>query len=148
MKHWIYGVMCSGVLTSRDSELVKPLSASGIRVLELPEEPVDQLVGMMLLNKLNAIMQDRIIVTDIALSSSEGDNTRYLHSIDENLGPFADEGWWNDPRPIWSTNKRVSSKIVSLDRTLDWKDLDLDWEDSNQPDNHVVFADFGNNDKK
>ena len=77
MKHWIYSVLYSGVLISKDSEMTKSLNATGLRVIEFPEEPVDQLVGMMLLNKLNAIMQDRIVVTDIAISSSEGDNTRY-----------------------------------------------------------------------
>jgi hypothetical protein len=148
VKHWIYGVMSSGVLISQDSEMLKSLNQTGLRIIVLPEEPVDQLVGMALMAKLNAIMQDRIVVTDIEISSAEGDHMKYLHSIDDNAGPFAEDGWWTDPRPNWSTNKKASSKIVALDRSIDWKDLDLDWADTDRPDNHVVFADFSHNDKK
>jgi hypothetical protein len=34
----------------------------GINVTTLPEEPVDQIIGMMLYYKLNAIMEGRMIV--------------------------------------------------------------------------------------
>jgi hypothetical protein len=81
------------------------MSDMGIDITTLPEEPVDQIVGMMLYYKLNAIMEGRMEVTQIELSSSLGDHVCYLHDDEDSAGPFAQDGWWNDA----SARRKVKS---------------------------------------
>jgi hypothetical protein len=51
------------------------------KIILLPELAFDQTIGMVLYFKLNAILNNEIIVDEISISSSEGDNVWY--SIDE-----------------------------------------------------------------
>jgi hypothetical protein len=144
MKFWIYRVMQDGILMSENSDLLEKWADTGARVMALPEEPVDQVVGIMLYLKLNAIMENRMVVTGIEISSTEGDDTVYVHHHGEALGVLANDGWWTDARPCWilpQTN-RNHGKIVTLDRTPEWGDCDLDWNDKKDNKDTVVFADF------
>ena len=72
------------------------LSAMGINVTTVPEEPVDQIIGMMLYYKLNAIMEGRMVVDSLDLSSVLGDSVWYRHDEDDLAGPFAEAGWWHE----------------------------------------------------
>lgn len=133
MKFWFLDVMESSVLISHDHPKVKHWQETGSRVLIFPEDPVDQLVGMMLYSKLTAITQDRIVLDRVSIASPLDDEVIYHHFADEDLGPFADAGWWNDARPIWHTKPgRGKGKVISLDRVADWKDHELDWDRSQQ----------------
>jgi len=147
MKYWIARVLHGSVLINQDNELISAYRATGQRVLTFPGDPVDQLVGIMLYLKLNSVCENHMVISDIKLSSDLGDRMIYLHSAGENIGPMADEGWWLDPRPVWTLNKSSSGKIVALDRAPEWKDFDLDWnEHSKEMQDTVVFADFKKHD--
>lgn len=151
MKFWICRILQDSVLISENSESLAAWGDTGCRVLALPEEPVDQVVGIMLYLKLNAIMENRMVITDVEISSAEGDETVYVHSHGEALGVLAQDGWWTDARPCWilpQTN-RAHGKIVTLDRTPEWSDQGLGWEDRDDSDkNTVVFADFRRDEDK
>jgi len=64
----------------------------------------------------------------------------------------AHNGWWDDSKPTWisSVKKRVKqNKIIKLDRMPEWKDLELEFDQSDtNDDNSVVFVEFGKDDKK
>lgn len=150
MKFWLFNVFQDGILISEHSDALAAWANTGSKVLSLPEEPVDQIVGMMLYLKLNSIMENRMVITDVELSSIEGDNTAYVHNHGENLGPLIEDGWWTDARPGWISTKSSGkrNKIVTLDRLPEWKDYDLDWAaDTASDKNTVVFADFKRNDE-
>ena len=146
MKYWIYNVIDDSILISADSDKLSAFENTGSRLLVLPCQPVDQIIGIMLYLKLNAIMENRIVVTSTEIWSTQGDSMSYLHNHEENLGAdLAQDGWWVDSRPTWqSQGQRVTrDKIVSLDRMADWKDFDLGWGSPGQDiDKRVVFADF------
>lgn len=148
LRHWISNILHSSVLISRDSDMLKQYQVTGQRMIELPDEPVDQLIGIMLYLKLNAIMEGRMTITEVQLNSAEGDHVWYIHEQHDNIGPFIADGWWNEARPACCVKRKRSGKIVSMTRTQDWKDLELDWEDETPPQDTVVIADFGNHDKK
>lgn len=145
MKYWIQHVMDDCILISSSDPALDDYSRIKGRMLVLPDDPVDQIVGIMLYLKLNAIMENRLVVTDTEIWSTQGDHTSYMHSVGENLGDaLGQDGWWSDPRPIWSIIRpKEDGKIVNLDRTADWKDYGLGWDSSEkyQPDS-VVFAKF------
>jgi hypothetical protein len=145
MKLWTHRVLDSSVLIAHDDPALKVWQATGARVIVLPEEPVDQIIGIMLYLKLNSIMENRMVVSDIEISSTVGDDTGYLHNHNEGVGQaMGESGWWVDPRPSWYLEKSRNSrgKVVNLDRIPEWSDYGLEWEDSIDKKDTVVFANF------
>jgi ATP/maltotriose-dependent transcriptional regulator MalT len=134
------------------SKLVNAYRATGQRVLVLPEPPVDQVLGMLLYSKLNAICEGKIVVTDVEIASIHGDGVVFLHGQDEILPIFHQPGWWQSIGPNWeepSKGKRKTEKIISLGRMPEWTDLDLDWVAHDEEiEGSVVFVDFQRNDKE
>jgi hypothetical protein len=152
IEYWLNYVMNNSLLISDTSDKLDAYIATGQRVIALPHEPVDQVVGVMLYSKLSAIVEDRMLITDVNLSSSHGDYVVYLHNYLEDTGPLEFAGWCKDPRPYWAgtSKKKSSNKIISLTRMPEWAELDLAWEEATTQDtqNTVVFADFPKNENK
>ena len=126
-------------------EQAEMLSVMGINVTTLPEEPVDQIIGMMLYYKLNAVMEERMTVDSLDLSSVLGDSVWYRHDEDDASGPFAAEGWWHES----STRHNDLGSDESHDNVLkvmtnSWSEYGLQWlEDTTEnTGNTVVFANF------
>lgn len=127
---------------AKEKTAIKKLEAAGIRTIPLPAQPVDQIVGMMLFCKLDAVMEDRLNMTQLTLSSEIGDNVSYLQNEHESIGPFADKGWWNDPEPVCSDTKSTQGKIVAINANNTWQTLDLHWthnDSENDSGNVVAF---------
>lgn len=150
VKYWIHNVLDSSVIVQQDIENLQAFVATGQRVITVTEAPVDQIIGIMLYSKLNAITQDRLIITDVHISSVMGDGMTYLHNENESVGPFAEDGWWQDPRPVFNDIdiRSRGDKVVTLGRPTDWKDLNLDWQEAQEENNTVVFADFKRDETK
>ena len=151
LKYFVYNEMASTIFVNRTYEpLCQHLAAAGIKVTTLPAEPVDQILGMMLYSKLNAIMEDRIIINEIEISSELGEHMIYLHAADENLGPFEQPGWWQDSDLIhYDLSLIDSDKVVAMHRAGAWRELGLSWEQQEpapDSDNRVVFAEFKRDD--
>lgn len=118
----------------------------GTRVAILPEEPVDQVIGMTLYSKLNAVMEGRVTVTNLDIASALGEWIWYSHDEAESLGPLQVPGWWNDATPSYDSNADVadSHNVVSI-RQRQWHEYDLNWHNESQAeadDNRVVFTQF------
>jgi hypothetical protein len=149
IKYFIHNQLDSTIFINRayESQCQQYMSA-GLNVTTLPEEPVDQVIGIMLYSKLNAIMEDRMIVTHIEVSSEMGDNISYMHSDDEHLGPFDSTGWWAESDVVHCDSALIDhSKVVALAQSACWRELNLQWEDTDivtdvADDNKVLFADF------
>ena len=145
MDHWFSEVMQDSVMISVDYAKLKHYAQTGQRLLVFPEDPVDQLVGIMLCLKLNAITEGRLIITDVDLGSINGADMVYRHNHSEACGPLSSPGWWTDPRPNWASasSRGAPGKVVSLSRTPEWNTLELDWTSSHDnKQSAVVFADF------
>ena len=151
MKYWTDAVMTNAVFINQESEMVDAFRATGQRVMTLPADPIDQIIGMMLYLKLNAITENRIVVTDVELSSSQGDHMTYIHSVGESVGPFESEGWWLESNLAYTNlpRARTKNKVVNLVRFPDWTDVGLGWDEKpEQKPSNVVFADFPKNENK
>ena len=151
ISYWVNEVLQDSVLISGDSKVLDAYKATRQRLIVFPHDPVDQIVGTMLYLKLNAITEDRLVVTGVELGSSYGDDVIYLHYDGEEIGPLSGTGWWTDSRPLWADTKKrkTVNKVISMDRMPEWSDLGLSWDDlPAQEDNTVVFADFPKNENK
>ena len=84
LKHFINEEIDSSIfINSEEQEACRLYTAAGIKITTLPLDPVDQIVGVVLFQKLNAIMEGRIAVLETEVSSHLGDNMVYLHSENE-----------------------------------------------------------------
>ena len=117
----------------QEKALIKKLEAAGMRVIALPEDPVDQIIGMALYYKLNAIVEDRMTILQTRISSEIGENMTYFHCEDEPAGPFEDKGWWDFSDPHFGKVK-TTGKVVELTKHVSWNDLGLDWFDESSSD--------------
>jgi hypothetical protein len=143
-KYFIHGILESTVFINQKSERAEMLSLFGINVTTLPEEPVDQIVGMMLYYKLNAVMEGRMTITQLDVSSVLGDSVWYQHSEDDVAGPFADQGWWHQANTQHDAIEPVAmpDNVVKVTST-GWNEMHLDWPDNSvQSANTVVYANF------
>jgi predicted Fe-Mo cluster-binding NifX family protein len=97
-----------------DQEQIALLKAAGIKVIALPEEPVDQIIGMMLYSKLSAVMEGCMLIRSIMLSSTAGDNVIYEHDAQESVAPFDQPGWWNEPLNRICEMQNLNSRLMKL----------------------------------
>ena len=148
MKYFMHHVLDDSILIGSEDPALEHYQKTGARLLILPDEPVDQIVGIMLYLKLNAIMENRMVVTRTETWSVQGDQTSYLHIGGENVGEcLGQDGWWADNRPVWTnTQPRTRGKVVDLERSTEWKDVGLAWDsDTVAKSDSVVFAKFNRN---
>jgi len=133
-----------------DTQSIERLMNAGMKICVLPEEPYDQIVGIMLLQKINAITEGRLIATDISISSHMSDGVTCFYAIEENNGPFALKGWWDDSAPTINGLKPKSKKVVKLSKPVnDWAEFNLEWEDTpkKQSTSEIVVVTFDKTDK-
>ena len=158
IKHFVYSELDSSIfISSTHEEQCKKYIDAGLKITTFPGDPVDQLVGIMLFSKLGAIMEDRIIVGEVELSSSLGDGLIYIHGDNENIEDINPPAWWESVDLIHCDGDLIDTdKIVTMHHGSVWRDLDLQWPDiedvTEEPEeesgNTVVFADFKRLDEK
>lgn len=150
MHHVVHG---SVFVADKDVSAADRLVRAGVNVMLLPEQPFDQIVGIMLACKLNAICEDHMLITDLDIQSDLGDRVIYYHSHEDPIGPLSTDGWWHDPdinKCLWTPAQEITGNVVTIRKSVSWKDLDLNWnsDQDSDPDNTVVFARFDNDEKK
>jgi hypothetical protein len=153
MKYFIDEEIDSTIfISSKEQEACRLYTAAGIKITTMPNEPVDQIVGLMLFHKLNAIMEGRISVLETELSSHLGDNMIYLHSENENTQDVEIPAWWLTPDLIHHDMESVDNdRVFSLTpgNYSVWQELGLSWPgDEPKETGNIVFADFGRDETK
>lgn len=130
--YFLNDIMQSSILVNASNkDIIKKYGNAGLRVCELPQEPYDQILAMVLLLKLNSIMEDRLKITDLVIGSSLSDGVRFNLVSEEAESAFSGKYWWNSPG--LSINNRIDSidrnKIIRL-FSDEWVNLGLTWRDS------------------
>jgi hypothetical protein len=137
-----------------EDDQIELLRAAGIGVTVLPEEPVDQVIGMALFSKFNAIMEGNMLVRSILLSSEAGDDIIYEHDSAEDNHPFENAGgWWNNHEPTNALESAAGQPdtLVILPVGKLWREVGLEWDagaDVETQENILVFAEFKNDKDK
>jgi hypothetical protein len=149
LKHFVYNQLDSSIIINQNNvEQAQRYQQAGLRVTTMPGEPVDQIVGIMLFHKLNAIMEDRMLILETEISSSIGDNMVYLHAENENAESFVMPAWWTASDISQNSLLPVDSDKVFTIHQFNhaaWHELDLAWpEVTDRPPsgNTIVLADF------
>jgi hypothetical protein len=149
IKYLVYNELDSAIFISiSQQDKCKQLSMAGLKVITMPGDPVDQLIGLMLHYKLNAIVEDYILIEETEISSILGENIIYLHSNDEQVNLESIPSCWTSTDLLISEYvSPKTDKILTMHSTNSWHDLGLSWPDNKNTEttesgNIVVFADF------
>ena len=148
IKYFIYSQIESTIFIDADDvDQCTLLTMAGLNITTTPGAPVDQLVGLMLYYKLNAITEGRMIVVETEIASTYGGNMTYLHGEYENTSGYEQPDWWTSPDLTHSdfVPPDDSEKVLSILPTTSWRELELAWPEEDAPEatgNIVVFADF------
>jgi hypothetical protein len=96
----------------------------------------------MLFCKLNAITEGQIVISQLDISSSLGDDVWYQQTTDDELGPFGQPGWWHS-RGCQKHNlgAAVEDNVVKVAAT-GWHEYDLDWPEVGGQSSTVVKPNF------
>lgn len=133
MKYYIYECL-EGCVFIEDSETdsINKYSMAGLKVCTLPIEPYEQVICMLLLTKLNAIVEDRLTIFEAKILSKLSDGVTITYDAQDPPGPFEENGWWNNKKIMTNdlTAAHDGGKIVKLlSRTQqNWEDIGLSWE--------------------
>jgi hypothetical protein len=144
LKVFVYAELADTVfINQEDLERAQMLDLLGMNITTLPEEPIDQIVGLMLYCKLNAVMENRMIVERLDIASALGDDVFYLHEHGDAVGPFQTDGWWltsdithNSLAPIEAHENVVHVPVTG------WGKYNLNWPDAAGPDSGKTVS-FG-----
>lgn len=118
----------SAVLVKETEEdAISKYRAAGLKICTTPEEPFDQIVGMILINKCNAIMEGRILMSDITFGSKLSNLIKFNIDHETAAVEFAGKHWYNK-HTLSLHNKTKKDKIVNLFEQNDWKDVGLTWK--------------------
>jgi len=147
VKYFIYSQIDSTIFINSDLKNQCDLFLqAGLNITTIPGDPVDQLVGIMLYYKLNAIMENRMIVVETELSSAFGEHMVYLHSEHENTSGYIQPTWWTSADLTHSDFESTNfDNVVAIPQSTAWRDIDLAWPDeptNTDSGNVVVFANF------
>lgn len=143
--HYFLQESLSNSIFVQDSEkkVIEKYTQADIKVCTLPEEPYDQIITLLLLLKLNAITEGKLIVTEISLMSGLSDDVKFVYNTETAMHhPFGNKGWWADYSTSISdsvkTNKK--DKIVRLVKNnSDWAMVGLDWEQKEHKVTEIIF---------
>jgi hypothetical protein len=144
LKMFVYSELADTVFVNQgDAERAHVMDILGINVTTLPEDPIDQIVGIMLYSKLNAVMEGRMFVEQLNISSLLGDDVTYLHDMEDAVGPFQEPGWWDlsDTSHNSFDNIETQENVVKVP-TTGWGKYNLTWNDSTEskPGKTVTFG--------
>lgn len=120
------------IISKEETDLIKKYEATGMRVCVIPEEPYDQVLGLILINKFNAIMEGRIQVTDLVFGSKLSDYIKFELCNEDAESLFGQDSWYNDNTVSLrdsdkSTKKK--DKIVKLFDPDEWEKNELTWKE-------------------
>ncbi len=145
LKYFIAELDSTVFVNSEEQLACQQYIDAGIKITTLPVDPVDQIIGVMLFHKLNAIMEDRIIMVETELSSVLGDSMVYIHSENETADNLVIPDWWMTPDLVHCDTELIDNdKVLAIHQAGAWRELDLGWIDTVQSDQtgNIVFADF------
>lgn len=133
LKYFVHDTVQNSLFINESSiDAIMKASSFGLKLCILPEEPYDQILSLMFFKKLNAILENKVIVNTVELSSFLGDDVKFICDNHDNLGPFDEQGWWCDSDaklsyPVFTNKKEKVIRIIKY--PTDWGNVNLSWDD-------------------
>lgn len=133
LDHFIKDILANSVFVhSEEVDVIFAYEQAGMKVCELPEKPLDQVIALAILLKLNAITEGRFKITDITFGSMLSEGVRYpiVSELAENAEIMLGNHWWH--KSDLSINDKniepISDNVVKLFHEDVWLDMNLSWK--------------------
>ena len=145
IKYFLHECLENGVFVdSSEKKVIEKYIAAGLKVCTLPEDPYDQIVTIVLLSKINAITEGRLIVSDIVLSSELSDGVKFVYDYESVLhGIPYQYGWWMESNSCmndFNKTQNKKDKIVKLVKSInDWSFAGLEWKEKSVKSAEIIF---------
>lgn len=124
------------LLISINNPIVTKLSKliKDSQIIKLPDDPYDQIIGMILFDKLSAIAEEKLLFESILIGSHI--TPELFYTVDD----FEIFELENVEKPWWErSDLTVTDDPKLLTDTNTWKDLNLDWDANNDDDKKIEF---------
>lgn len=113
-------------VNEKEKKAIENYEQAGIRVVQLPEDPFDQIIGVLLILKLNAIMENKLTITEIIFQSKLTAGIKF-HTYVEETETYKGKFWWTDSSTSYKP-KSKKEKVVRLFDNESWSELGLTWQ--------------------
>lgn len=131
LKFFFNEVFDKSVLIKYDAENFDYfLDLMPFKIVALPEDSFDQIIGLVLYCKLNAIMNNNVIVEEIQISSKNGGDIWYQIDANDNFTSFKSGS--TETMTWWSKEDLQTNDIEELDNGLTWDIIGLNWEEDDE----------------
>jgi len=147
--------MCENAIFVDDDSLEEypELDNMGVDIIVLPNIACEQIIGVMLFCKLNAIMESKVFVDELSIKVDAGRKYEYFHNREDPLDEFDEMGWWHEKTLSIRHPENLSSekRQTYFESLPTWANLQLEMgEDEITPpidtkvdsDGDVLFVDF------
>lgn len=134
MEHFIKDVLANSVFVhGEEVDAIFAYEQAGMKVCELPERPLDQVIALAILLKLNSITEGRFKITDLTFGSMLSEGVRYpiVVELAENADIMLGNHWWHKS-DLSITDKDlepINDNVVKLFSDDAWTDMNLSWKD-------------------
>jgi len=131
LHYFINEVLDNSIFFDLNDKKIEAFKNLNLKICSLPEEPFDQIIGIILLMKFNSILENKLVVTDLFIESKLGDYVKFhiVQEIAESF--FTGNNWWNNASANISNNEKNSGKKTKIVKLFDddWLGLGLSWKD-------------------
>lgn len=110
-----------------EKEAIQNYNNAGIKTCIVPEEPYDQIIGMILINKCNAIMENKIVINQVTFGSKLSNLIKFNIDGEVSQLEYPENAWYNK-NTLSVTEKGKKDKIVNLFDKNTWAELGLTWK--------------------
>mgnify|MGYP003341632791 FL=1 len=124
-----------------EKKLIDKLTNLGMKACPIPEEPYDQIIALVLISKLNAITEGRLIITDIVIESRLSDGVKFKENAETAQHVLGQNGWWRGFQPTivdLPKYKLSDAKVVQLINN-EWNEVCLSWKEKAPSNTEIVF---------
>ena len=131
--HFLTSVLQNSLLINgKETEAIEKYKNAGLKICILPEDPYDQILSMVLLQKLNAVMEGRLRITDLVVGSTLSEGVRFtmVSEVAENV--LDGNYWWNKSTICLNNEEACTTSKTNIVKLFDdshWVDLGLSWKE-------------------
>ena len=111
--------------------------AKDSQIIQLPDEPYDQIIGMILFDKLSVITEENLAIESIAIGSHIAKDLFYTVDDFEDFeydSSIENPPWWMRSDTSVTNDTKILANIDT------WSDLNLDWEEKDGKDIEFMLA--------
>lgn len=145
LDYFIHRILENSIFVYKEeTKAIDAYEKAGIKICTTPEEPYDQIIALILLLKLNAIMENRLFITDMTFGSKLSDGVRFSVVSEIANDIFKEDGWHNSACTNIKNFEKINKskdKIVKLFEYSDWADIGLSWKEKSKNSEKILIYD-------